>query len=59
MPYLSKQALSGLKHYHYKPGGYTILDNWHQPLWNCEFLRGWGWFTGSECIPATPLQGHR
>ncbi|KFM26793.1 Zinc finger CCCH domain-containing protein 21 [Auxenochlorella protothecoides] len=34
MPYLSKQALSGLKHYHYKPGGYTILDNWHQPLWN-------------------------
>ncbi len=42
MPYLSKQALSGLKHYHYKPGGYTILDNWHQPLWNCECMRGWG-----------------
>ncbi|KAK2078116.1 hypothetical protein QBZ16_003984 [Prototheca wickerhamii] len=43
MGYLSKQALSGLKHYAYKPGGYTILDNWHQPFWNytVELLPMW------------------
>lgn len=35
MPYLNKQALQGLKHYSYKPGGYTIMDNWHTPHWNC------------------------
>ena len=42
MGYLSKQALSGLKHYAYKPGGYTILDNWHQPFWNCASSCGLG-----------------
>ncbi len=35
MPYLSKRALQGLKDYQYKPGNYTILDEWHQPIWNC------------------------
>jgi hypothetical protein len=36
MPYLSERALAGLKDYRYKPAGYTILDKWHQPFWNCE-----------------------
>lgn len=35
MPYLSERALDGLKHYKYKPGGYTWLDDLHQPFWNC------------------------
>lgn len=38
MPYLDKKALQGLKHYSYKPGGYTVMDNWHTPHWNCEHL---------------------
>ena len=38
MPYLSPRALDGLKHYQYKPGGYTWLDDAHQPLWNCEII---------------------
>uniref|UniRef100_A0A061QV84 Ethanolaminephosphotransferase n=2 Tax=Tetraselmis sp. GSL018 TaxID=582737 RepID=A0A061QV84_9CHLO len=33
MPHLSLRALEGLKHYQYKPGGYTWLDELHQPLW--------------------------
>lgn len=36
-PYLSRRALEGLKQYQYKPAGYTFLDNWHQPIWNCEW----------------------
>jgi len=36
MPYLTARALSGLREYRYKPAGYTILDDWHQPIWNCE-----------------------
>uniref|UniRef100_A0A7S0X1J6 Ethanolaminephosphotransferase n=1 Tax=Chlamydomonas leiostraca TaxID=1034604 RepID=A0A7S0X1J6_9CHLO len=32
--YLSRRALDGLKHYKYKPGGYTILDVIHAPIWN-------------------------
>ena len=35
MPYLTSEALAGLKAYVYKPAGYTWLDNLHQPLWNC------------------------
>lgn len=34
--YLSLRALEGLKAYAYKPSGYTILDELHQPVWNCE-----------------------
>ncbi|GMH39591.1 hypothetical protein BSKO_07489 [Bryopsis sp. KO-2023] len=34
MHYLSDAALQGLKEYTYKPGGYTWLDNLHNPLWN-------------------------
>nr|QZD35611.1 CDP-ethanolamine:1, 2-diacylglycerol ethanolaminephosphotransferase [Lobosphaera incisa]QZD35612.1 CDP-ethanolamine:1, 2-diacylglycerol ethanolaminephosphotransferase [Lobosphaera incisa] len=34
MPYLSARALKGLKQYQYKPGGYTKLDDLHQPFWN-------------------------
>ena len=34
--YLSLRALEGLKSYAYKPSGYTVLDDLHQPVWNCE-----------------------
>ena len=34
--YLSPRALEGLKNYQYKPAGYTLLDDLHQPFWNCE-----------------------
>nr|BAU37044.1 ethanolaminephosphotransferase [Chlamydomonas asymmetrica] len=34
MAVLSQRALAGLKAYKYKPGGYTILDVIHTPLWN-------------------------
>jgi len=34
MTYLSRRALIGLREYRYKPAGYTILDDWHQPIWN-------------------------
>jgi ethanolaminephosphotransferase len=34
-PYLSERALQGLKQYKYKPGGYTWLDDVHNPYWNC------------------------
>lgn len=37
MPYLSTRALEGLRSYQYKPSGYTILDELHQPVWNCEY----------------------
>ena len=33
---LSARALDGLKSYQYKSGGYTILDDLHNPMWNCE-----------------------
>ena len=36
MPYLSERALIGLKHYQYHSGGTTLLDDIHQPFWNCE-----------------------
>ncbi len=39
MPVLSKRALEGLRTYQYKPAGYTVLDDWHQPFWNCTLLR--------------------
>lgn len=32
--YLSRRALDGLKHYKYKPGGYTFLDVIHGPFWD-------------------------
>jgi len=35
MPYLTEEALIGLKSYVYKAGGYTWLDNLHTPFWNC------------------------
>ena len=38
MPVLSKRALEGLRSYQYKPAGYTVLDDWHQPFWNCARL---------------------
>ena len=38
MPYLSARALGGLKQYEYKSGGYTRLDDLHQPFWNCTPL---------------------
>ena len=34
MPFLSTRALRGLQQYQYKSGGYTIVDQWHQPFWN-------------------------
>ncbi|KDD76107.1 hypothetical protein H632_c352p0 [Helicosporidium sp. ATCC 50920] len=34
MPYLTRRALAGLRDYKYKAGGYTILDAWHNPIWN-------------------------
>ena len=37
-PILSQRALEGLRNYKYKPAGYTILDDWHQPVWNCAWL---------------------
>ena len=37
MRYLTPRALEGLKEYRYKPGGYTVLDALHQPIWNCTF----------------------
>lgn len=36
MPYLSERGLQGLKSYQYLSGGYTWLDDAHQPFWNCE-----------------------
>jgi hypothetical protein len=36
MPFLSARALTGLSSYKYKPSGYTLLDDIHQPFWNCE-----------------------
>ncbi|KAK9844095.1 hypothetical protein WJX81_004397 [Elliptochloris bilobata] len=43
MPVLSKRALEGLRTYQYKPAGYTVLDDWHQPFWNwcTELLPRW------------------
>jgi hypothetical protein len=35
MPYLSERGLQGLKQYVYHSGGYTWLDDVHQPFWNC------------------------
>lgn len=32
--YLTSRGLEGLKSYQYKPSGYTILDELHQPVWN-------------------------
>lgn len=42
-PYLSERALQGLKQYKYKPGGYTWLDDVHNPYWNSftELLPLW------------------
>lgn len=34
MPYLSTRALKGLRDYKYVAGGYTKLDDLHQPFWN-------------------------
>lgn len=42
MPVLSKRALEGLRTYQYKPAGYTVLDDWHQPFWNCA-PHGYPW----------------
>ena len=36
MPMLSSRALSGLKNYKYQSAGYTLLDDIHQPFWNCK-----------------------
>ena len=36
MGYLTPRALRGLKQYKYKAGGYTWLDDAHQPFWNGE-----------------------
>ena len=36
MGYLTPRALCGLKQYKYKAGGYTWLDDAHQPFWNGE-----------------------
>lgn len=43
MTYLSPRALQGLKQYQYKSGGYTLLDDIHQPFWNgiVNFLPLW------------------
>lgn len=38
MTYLSPRALQGLKQYQYKSGGYTLLDDIHQPFWNGQKL---------------------
>ena len=38
MTYLSPRALQGLKQYQYKSGGYTLLDDIHQPFWNGDQL---------------------
>jgi hypothetical protein len=38
MAFLSDRALRGLQNYKYKPAGYTILDDLHQPVWNCAYL---------------------
>ena len=35
MTFLSTRALDGLRQYKYKPAGYTVIDDWHQPIWNC------------------------
>lgn len=39
MPFLSARALSGLKNYKYQSAGYTLLDDIHQPFWNCKHSR--------------------
>ncbi len=36
MPFLSARGLSGLKNYKYQSAGYTLLDDIHQPFWNCK-----------------------
>ncbi|KAJ9522082.1 hypothetical protein QJQ45_005203 [Haematococcus lacustris] len=36
---LSKEALEGLRSYKYVAGGYTKLDDWHQPFWDGEAPR--------------------
>lgn len=43
MGYLSRRALQGLKAYQYKAGGYTWLDDLHQPFWKAivEALPMW------------------
>ncbi|KAL3137923.1 hypothetical protein ABBQ38_005170 [Trebouxia sp. C0009 RCD-2024] len=43
MTHLSDRALQGLKQYQYKSGGYTLLDNFHTPIWNgiVELLPLW------------------
>eukprot|EP00798_Chlamydomonas_sp_ICE-L_P032530 gene32530-17245_t len=43
MGYLSQRALVGMKHYQYKPAGYTYLDVIHTPMWNflVELLPMW------------------
>jgi hypothetical protein len=33
--HLTPRALEGLKSYQYKSGGYTYLDDFHTPIWNC------------------------
>lgn len=38
MPFLSARGLSGLKNYKYQSAGYTLLDDIHQPFWNCKQL---------------------
>ena len=38
MPYITPRGLKGLKQYKYKPGGYTWLDDLHQPFWNGEVI---------------------
>ena len=36
MAFLCSRALNGLRTYKYSPAGYTLLDDIHQPFWNCE-----------------------
>ena len=48
MTYLSPRALQGLKQYQYKSGGYTLLDDIHQPFWNGEQLPMLGCHARSE-----------
>ena len=38
MPYITPRGLKGLKQYKYKPGGYTWLDDLHQPFWNGKVI---------------------
>ena len=38
MAFLSPRALNGLRTYKYKPAGYTLLDDIHQPFWNGEAM---------------------